>query len=240
MPRSYFYIGISIITILIMLTIVRYLIPSDPIPDRIIPGDDITNGQELDSMPTDSDSDTDGETAPDTSNSDSAPVVTNFSAPMSEWSMRVNKKTFGTYVSPNNSPVSPEKFTGYHAAIDLEILAGEETSQVPVLAICSGKLAIKRQASGYGGLVAQYCDYNGVQVLVLYGHVALSSVGKNVGDDVVIGEQLALLGQPGTDTDGERKHLHLGIRKGTDLVISGYVANQASLSAFYDPRELLQ
>lgn len=162
-----------------------------------------------------------------------------FKAPMPDYLSRVNKKAFGTFVAPGNSPISPEKFRGYHAAIDLEIFSGEEELEVPVKAICDGKLAIKRTAQGYGGLVAQYCVLNGEDVLVLYGHVALTSVQRNIGDEIKTGEKIALLGQPGIDTDNERKHLHLGIRKGFDLVIAGYVPSQSALSTYIDPKTVL-
>ncbi|KKQ38871.1 MAG: Exopolysaccharide biosynthesis protein, sugar transferase domain protein [Candidatus Moranbacteria bacterium GW2011_GWC2_37_73] len=33
---------------------------------------------------------------------------------------RITKKPFGIYVNPKNSPVNPERFTGYHSAVDLE------------------------------------------------------------------------------------------------------------------------
>lgn len=243
-PKTYKYVFTIAIIILIIVTVINYIIPNDPIPDQLTLDDEIPNAIELDNMETNSDSDPDNDTASESTSSTSQPAAgsgaSKFSAPMSDWTSRVTKKTFGTYVTPINSPVSPEKFTGYHAAIDLEILPGEETSQVPVLAVCTGDVAIKKTASGYGGLVAQYCDYKGSPVLVLYGHVALSSVSKNVGDKILVGEQIGILGQPGPDTDDERKHLHLGIRRGQELVIAGYVATQNALASYFDPRELIQ
>lgn len=162
-----------------------------------------------------------------------------FKAPMTDYLARVTKKAFGTFVTPTDSPVTPEKFRGYHAAIDLEIFPGEENTDVNVNAICDGALAIKRTASGYGGLVAQYCVLNGQDILVLYGHVDLSSVNQKIGDGIKTGDRLGILGQPGPETDGERKHLHLGIHKGRSLVIAGYVQSESALSAFIDPKTVL-
>ncbi|MBX4187596.1 MAG: M23 family metallopeptidase [Candidatus Doudnabacteria bacterium] len=159
----------------------------------------------------------------------------NFSAPMSNFRSRVTKKFFGTYVDPSHSPVSPEKFTGFHNAVDLETFPDEENLDVSVNAICTGKLAINRTASGYGGLVAQYCTLDGSPVLVLYGHMDIDSVVFKLGDDISSGTKIGILGQPGPETDGERKHLHLGIRKGQELVILGYVPTEAGLSNYIDP-----
>lgn len=158
-----------------------------------------------------------------------------FSPPLDNHTARVLHKSFGTYVDPATSPVQPEKFRGYHAGTDFEILDGEENAVVNVYAICDGRLAIKRSAQGYGGLVAQYCTYNGEPVLVLYGHVALSSVDYNLNDEITTGQVIGRLGQPGPETDGERKHLHLGIRRGHSLVVSGYVQSESALSAYLDP-----
>jgi murein DD-endopeptidase MepM/ murein hydrolase activator NlpD len=178
---------------------------------------------------------------PDTTPEHGQVAVDRFKAPMSNHLARVTKKSFGTYVEPGNSPVSPERFRGYHAGTDFEILPGEENSEVPINAICDGKFVIKRTASGYGGLVAQQCEYDSIPTLVLYGHVVLSSVSHNIGDEIKAGEKIAILGQPGPDTDGERKHLHLGVRPGTDLVILGYVQNIKTLSDSYlDPLTVIK
>jgi hypothetical protein len=32
----------------------------------------------------------------------------------------LQKKPFGIYITPENSPVQPENFTGYHTGIDVE------------------------------------------------------------------------------------------------------------------------
>ena len=99
---------------------------------------------------------------------------------------------------------------------------------------CAGKLAVKRIASGYGGVLAQNCILAGEPVAVVYGHIALGSVTAKVGDELKSGEQIAALGEPGIDTDGERKHLHLGIHKGSQVDIRGYVQNQSELGGWLD------
>jgi hypothetical protein len=167
---------------------------------------------------------------------DSAVPEGKFLAPMDRFQERITKKSFGTYVEPGNSPVSPERF---HSAVDFEIFPGEDNTEVPFKAICDGPLAIKRMAQGYGGIVAQYCDLRNSPVLVIYGHVQLSSVTFNLGDEIQMGQHLGILGQPGPDTDGERKHLHLGIRRGQELVILGYVQDETSLSDYVNPMEVL-
>lgn len=163
-----------------------------------------------------------------------------FFPPMPDFRSRVTKKQFGTYIEPGNSPVSPEKFRGYHNGIDLEIFSGEENSDIAVDAICNGTLAAKRTASGYGGLIAQYCDYQGAPVLVIYGHMDIASVGYKVGDEIAVGSKLGMLGQQGPETDGERKHLHLTIRKGHEMNIVGYVSNESALSSYYDPLAIIK
>jgi murein DD-endopeptidase MepM/ murein hydrolase activator NlpD len=159
---------------------------------------------------------------------------------MASHESRVTKKSFGTFVTPTNSPVSPEKFYGYHVGTDFEIFSGEETSEVEVDAVCDGKLAIKRTASGYGGLVAQYCVLDGSPVLVLYGHLDLASVPAAIGEEIKAGDKLGILGQPGVETDNERKHLHLAILKGHEISIAGYVQDKASLSAYVDPLSVIK
>lgn len=168
------------------------------------------------------------------------PTKISFNFPLTQALDRVTKKRFGTYVEPGNSPVSPEKFRGYHTGVDFEILSSEENSDVQITAICDGILAIKRTASGYGGLVAQYCVLSGSDVLVVYGHVRLSSVSQKIGDEIKTGDKLAFMGTPGPETDGERKHLHLGIHKGKDLNIAGYVQTESALSGWIDPLTVLK
>ncbi len=151
-------------------------------------------------------------------------------APVDRASERVSKKPFGIYITPATSPVQPEKFSGYHTGVDFEAFAEEQDSDVIVKAVCDGKLLVKRTATGYGGVAVQSCTLNDQPVTIVYGHVRLSSISHQVGDTLTAGEQLAVLGSGfSNETDGERKHLHLGIHKGSAVNITGYVAAKSSL-----------
>lgn len=155
--------------------------------------------------------------------------------PMERARERVNKKPFGIKISPNNSPVSPERFSGYHTGVDYEIFEGEENIDVEIFAICSGKLLKKETAAGYGGLLVQSCELDNQPVTVIYGHIRLSSVQQNVGDHISKQDVLGVLGAGfSQETDGERKHLHLGIHKGTDINIRGYVQILSELNDWID------
>ena len=87
----------------------------------------------------------------------------------------------------------------------------------------------------------QRCEIGGQAVAVVYGHLRLSSITAPVGQDLAAGEQIGVLGTGySTETDGERKHLHLGIHKGTALNSSGYVATSQQLSGWIDPLTLIK
>lgn len=154
---------------------------------------------------------------------------------------RITKKFFGTYVTPHNSPVQPEKFTGYHTGVDFETTPTEGTTDVPVTAFCDGNLLLKKYASGYGGVAVESCTLQGNAVTVIYGHLRLSSITPRLGQTLKKGEQIAVLGTGySAETDGERKHLHLGIHLGTSINILGYVQKQSDLSGWLDPMQFLK
>jgi murein DD-endopeptidase MepM/ murein hydrolase activator NlpD len=160
--------------------------------------------------------------------------------PLSDAKSRITKKTFGIYITPKTSPVQPERFTGYHNGVDFETLPAEQNIDVPVNAICTGPLLLKKWASGYGGVMVQQCTIANEPVTVIYGHVRLSSVNFVKGDHISAGTHLGVLGTGySTETDGERKHLHLGIHKGTLVNILGYVQNKAELSNWLDAQKFL-
>lgn len=153
---------------------------------------------------------------------------------------RVTKKPFGLYVTPNFSPVKPERFTGYHTGVDFETTPGERDIDVPIFAICPGKILVKKTASGYGGVLNESCTINGQAVTVTYGHLRLASIAKKVGETLAQGEQLGVLGTGySKETDGERKHLHLGIHKGAGAVLNGYVATVAELKSWINVLDYL-
>ena len=166
-----------------------------------------------------------------------APTVHNaLAAPMERLSERRIIKPFGIFITPDNSPVLPERFSGYHTGVDFEILAGEENLGVTVLAICDGELLVKRWAGGYGGVAVQACQINNEPVTVIYGHVALESIKYDVGDRISRGATLGMLAQPGPATDNERQHLHLGIHKGSEVNLLGYVPSQSQLESWINPQ----
>lgn len=167
-----------------------------------------------------------------------APVVL---PPLDRTSERVTKKTFGTKVSPQSSPVMPEKFSGYHTGWDFEVFADEISKDVPIVAFCAGKLRSKQTVNGYGGVVIQDCEIDGVVMTALYGHLNLASVTNKSGDDLTLGQKIGLLGaDKSTQTDGERKHLHFSLHKGSSINLRGYVDTQAELAGWLDPKEYLK
>ncbi len=168
---------------------------------------------------------------PNLSNQES---VKTFASPIENADKRVTKKPFGIYVNLKNSPVQPERFVGYHNATDFETFAEEANSEVSFYAICDGKILQKRTASGYGGLIVQACSLDNQPITVIYGHVSLKNISKIIGDNLSKGEKVGILGQQPTETDGERKHLHLGIHKGATPNIQGYVQNPSELDQWID------
>jgi murein DD-endopeptidase MepM/ murein hydrolase activator NlpD len=154
---------------------------------------------------------------------------------------RVTKKPFGLFVSPGHSPISPEKFIGYHTGTDFETSPDEQTTDVPIFAACDGKLLLKKYASGYGGVAVQSCVLNNQDVTLIYGHLRLSSIIPKVGDPLISGEKIAVLGTGySSETDGERKHLHFGIHIGSEINILGYVQAQSDLSGWLNAADYLK
>lgn len=159
-----------------------------------------------------------------------------FSAPLDRAGERITKKPFGIYITPQNSPVKPEKFRGYHTGTDFEIFPEELNADVSVKAICDGKIAVKKTATGYGGVLVESCELDSQPITVIYGHLKLASIPKKAGDDLVKGEEIGILGKAySVETSGERKHLHLGVHEGTTVNILGYVPKEADLSGWIDP-----
>lgn len=161
--------------------------------------------------------------------------------PISGALARVTKKPFGIYITPATSPVQPERFTGYHTGTDFETYTGEQTADVPIFAACDGKLLEAKSASGYGGVMVQSCKLGGQDVTIIYGHIRLTSVTAKVGDTLTAGQTIAVLGTGySAETDGERKHLHFGIHKGTAVDITGYVQKQSDLSGWLNAMDYLK
>lgn len=174
------------------------------------------------------------------SNSPAPSPAAAIQAPISNASSRITKKFFGTYVTPQNSPVKPERFTGFHTGLDFETTAAEKDADVQVTALCDGKLLVKGYASGYGGYAVQSCTISGKAVTVIYGHLRQSSIKPVAGAALKAGDPIAVLGTGySSETDGERKHLHLGIHIGAGVNIKGYVQSKSELSGWMDPQKVL-
>jgi murein DD-endopeptidase MepM/ murein hydrolase activator NlpD len=72
-------------------------------------------------------------------------------------------------------------------------------------------------------------------VTVVYGHLSFASVAFDVNDPIEQGDVIGMLGKGySSETGGERKHLHLGIHKGTTINIRGYVGSKRELSNWID------
>lgn len=149
--------------------------------------------------------------------------------PISEFKARITKKKFGTYITPQNSPVSPERFTGYHTGVDVEY--GDVDTDVPVFTIDDGHVISSGTVNGYGGFVA----IRHQNTISTYGHLRPSSLVKN-NTNVKKGDQIGVLGTGFTsETDNERKHLHFSIINSTKLDLRGYVSTSSSLSLWQNP-----
>lgn len=162
--------------------------------------------------------------------------------PLPAAGLRPTPLYFGLYVTPdpNQNPIDPpERFTGYHAAVDFEIHPAEEQLDIPVYAICPGTVVYSGYAEGYGGLLVHRCTLQGEPVTVLYGHLRLEGLPAT-GTNVHKGQQIGSLAPGRTYESGEnRKHLHLGIHKGEDMDVRGYVQNEKELEQYIDPLTVL-
>jgi murein DD-endopeptidase MepM/ murein hydrolase activator NlpD len=153
--------------------------------------------------------------------------------PVEKFKQRVTKKPFGLYVSPTNSPISPEKFTGFHTGADSEYQ--DITGNVPVYAIADCVVVLSKTASGYGGVFVVKFIFDNHPYTAIYGHIRPTSLPK-VGQTFTRGEEIALLGTGySKETDGERRHLHLGIMPGSSPNIKGYVQHKTDLKNWLDP-----
>jgi hypothetical protein len=163
--------------------------------------------------------------------------------PLTRFDERPKLLTFGLYVTPDpdTNPIDPpERFTGYHTALDLEIFEEELNQTVQVNAICDGRILRAETAEGYGGVMVQSCKLDGQDVTVLYGHVEPASFAKKINETVRTGEKLAELANENSPGSGlTRKHLHLGVHKGNEVDLLGYVQTAQELENFIDPLPLI-
>ncbi len=158
-----------------------------------------------------------------------------FTPPLDAFSSRITKKPFGILIDKATSPVQPEKFSGYHTGVDAEIFADEQERDITVHSICGGPITSIDWVSGYGGVVTQTCMLGTDTIHIVYGHLNLASIDKKVGMYLTPGMSFAQLGKGfSTETDGERKHLHLGVFTGNSD-IRGYVTSKEALGKWIDP-----
>ena len=153
--------------------------------------------------------------------------------PMDRYKERITVKDFGTFIDDNfykgKEALFPyNRFYGYHAAIDLEVFNSEKNKNVPVYSIHKGRIKFIGSLSGYGGVILEGID--GENNTALYGHVKISNLSLKVGSEVVAGQIITYLGDEfSQETSRERKHLHFGIYKGTDLYFHGHEPSKEAL-----------
>lgn len=168
-----------------------------------------------------------------------------FAEPISRARERVTKKPFGIEIRPGYSPVENDRFDGIHVGVDFEVFDDEQETDVPIFAICDGPLQFKTKANGYGGVAVQACIIDGREVSVIYGHLDFTSIEPWFGQALQPGDRIGVLGQGfSEETDGVRKHLHLGIRqrvdlKAEDVDIRGYVHAPEDKALYLDVMDYL-
>ena len=156
--------------------------------------------------------------------------------PAANFEQNVTLKPFGIYVTPKNSPVQPEIFTGYHSGVDMEVPKEKQSEDILVYSIADGEILLARFAGGYGGVVAIRHEIEGKTYVAIYGHLRISSFKFSVGDKVKAGEMIAVLGKGySKETDGERENLHFGMHIGNTVDIKGYVSKKSDLDSWIDP-----
>jgi len=161
--------------------------------------------------------------------------------PIKDAERRVTKKRFGQFVTPENSPVDPERFQGYHTGVDYEIFPDEADVPIPVFAIADGVLKQGSVVDRYGGVVVIEHQIDGMTYTILYGHLNPKDLLSGVNRIVSLGERIGSLGKGYTgQTDGGRKHLHLSVIKGGVLDRRGYVLTEGELERWTDPEAFFE
>ena len=169
-------------------------------------------------------------------NNSVTPITTpenNLVPPIQEFRERITLKPFGIYITPENSPVQPERFAGYHTGVDVEFT--DTTEDIAVFAISDGTVLTTQVVSGYGGVTVLRIEHNYEKIIIIYGHLDPARLPAK-GKTVTTGEVIGYLGAGNTaQTDYERKHLHFGMYKNGSLDLRGYVATPEELINWYDP-----
>ena len=116
--------------------------------------------------------------------------------PLENYWQRQTLKPFAKLVDPDfyidRERLFPNRFYGYHAGVDLEVLPGEDEMALPVYAVGSGVVDFVGPVSGYGGVILQYLDAS--KITALYGHVKIAGLKPRSGTRVTAGEKLTVLG----------------------------------------------
>lgn len=163
--------------------------------------------------------------------------------PMASYDSRTTKRTYGQYFSATstNDLTCGGHFTGYHNGDDLEIVGDELNSEVPVFAIADGTVRQLSRVNGYGGLLIIEYGLASQVVTANYGHIDLTQPQVSVGQVVTAGQVVGYLGTDcSTETDGERKHLHFSLHKGSSIDVKGYLQEEAELASWLNPAEFLK
>jgi len=165
-----------------------------------------------------------------------------YAYPVENFKENQTKKVFGQYITRENSPIQPERFSGYHTGVDVEVNPEDIDKGIPVYAISDGIIrSVQDDIYGYGGIIVIEHLIDNQTMTAIYGHIKYFSVEKEAGDLVAKGEQIAILGaDKSLETDDERKHLHFGIHKGSEIDIRGYVQNKSELSEWCDPNSIYE
>lgn len=148
----------------------------------------------------------------------------------------------------NNQTVNPfgvyrnGRFVGYHSGVDIEVDPEDLDKNVPVYAIYDGEVIRVSEAGGYGGVVAIKHNFEGNKDLTsIYGHLRLRDIKISEGSKILGGDLIGYLGAAySSETAAERKHLHFGLNKSSNLDIKGYVDNLEELSNWLSPKIFME
>lgn len=156
--------------------------------------------------------------------------------PVENFTTDITLKPFGIYITPETSPVQPERFSGYHTGVDVEIAEERTDAEISVYGITDGTVLEAQYVNGYGGAVAISHVIDDTEYVAIYGHLDIDSLTVTTGDTVSRGQILGLLGEGySEETDGERMHLHFAVYRGDTVDWRGYVQSESELSKWIDP-----
>lgn len=171
-------------------------------------------------------------------------------SPLDNSANRVWLNTFGNVPSKMTLPKDTDYsdlvckqgkgYAGYHTGADFEVIKDEQDKAVSMKAIADGVIRSVGRVNGYGGLIVEEIQYKGATYTVYYGHVDLDTAKVKTGDKVKTGQKIVDLGPACSAKNGDtRKHLHLGIHKGSSIVVTGYITDKKQLANWINPMELI-